>query len=59
MSVSVRGFSAEVYAVVIKGCFYLFQADYIEPRIGYAELVYNESALNKMYENVSGMLHFI
>ena len=29
------------------------QADFIEPRIGYSDLVYNDTALNDMYENVS------
>ncbi|XP_060599061.1 neprilysin-like isoform X3 [Ruditapes philippinarum] len=29
------------------------KADFIEPRIGYSDVVYNDSALNAMYENVT------
>ncbi|XP_060596084.1 neprilysin-like, partial [Ruditapes philippinarum] len=29
------------------------KADFIEPRIGYSDVVYNDSALNDMYENVT------
>lgn len=31
----------------------VWQADAIEPRIGYADSVYNDTKFNKKYENVS------